>query len=68
MDYFDADRLIENAQKYEKINREVTTTGGYLDLFEDMYNFNRKIKYPLRFDAQESGKMRILTAERTVKN
>jgi len=58
LDYFDADRLIEGAQKYEKINREVTSTGGFLELFEDIYNFHKKVKFPLKFDAQQSTKMR----------
>lgn len=58
LDYFDSDRLLDGASKYEKINREVTTSGGFLDLFEDIYNYHRKIKHPLKFDALQSMKTR----------
>lgn len=58
VDHFDPKRLIEGATKRAASIKGRPNTEGYLELFEELYNFGRKTQHPLRFDAQQAMKSR----------
>lgn len=61
---FDSHRLIDSIQK----RAGSWINGGhwidYLQQLEDFYNFGRKVKVPLKFDAQESMRLRSAASKR----
>lgn len=61
---FDSHRLIDSIQK----RAGSWINGGhwldYLQQLEDFYNFSRKVKVPLKFDAQEAMRARMPTNKR----
>ena len=61
--YFDPDRLIAGAERKSKEIKSITKLDLFYSLFEELYNFNRKEKRPLSFDAQEAMKNRRLFAK-----
>lgn len=52
--YFDPSRLISGAEKRSAEIKSVTKMDLFFDLFEDLYNYNRREKHPLRFDAEQA--------------
>jgi len=50
--YFDPDRLVSGAEKKAGEITSITKIDLFFTLFEDLYNFNRKEKKPLEFDAR----------------
>lgn len=57
---FDANRLIEGARRKPGLLICNKTLEGFLDALEETYNFGRKDKTPLRFEAKEAMKARSL--------
>lgn len=58
VEYFDAERLIDGVTKRAASIRPASSMGLSLELMEHCYNFSRKTKYPLRFDAEHAMKLR----------
>lgn len=58
VDYFDPERLIAGAHRHGGAIKNMATADGFLELFEELYNFGRKGRAPLRFDAIEAMKSR----------
>jgi len=56
--YFDPDRLVNGARKRSSEIKSITKIELFFDMFEDIYNFGRKEKHPLRFDAEQAMKSR----------
>jgi len=50
--YFDPDRLVSGAERKASEIKSITKIDLFFTLFEDLYNFNRKEKKPLEFDAR----------------
>lgn len=60
VDGFSPDRLIEGADRHGGAIKNMGTADGFLELFEELYNFGRKQRVPLKFEAAE--KMRDRSA------
>lgn len=58
--YFNPSRLVSAASKKSAEIKSITKMDLFFDLFEDLYNFNRKEKHPLRFDAEQAMSQRRL--------
>lgn len=56
--YFEPDRLIESVGKRSAAWGNGGSTQDFLSQIEEFYNFGRKTKCPLKFDAQEAMRMR----------
>ena len=54
VDYFDPDRLIAGAENKVAAIRNMGTTEGFLELFDELYNHGKKDKKPLKFDAEQA--------------
>lgn len=54
--YFDQKRLVKGAASCSRISPNTTSTAAFLELFEDLYNFRRKVTFPLKFDADVAAK------------
>lgn len=65
VDYFDESRIIETASKRPELLSPAGTRDAYLDVLTEVYNFGRKIKAPLRFDAERAMKDRKTTFGRS---
>ena len=52
--YFDPSRLVSGARKKSAEIKSITKMELFFDLFEEIYNYNRKEKHPLRFDAEQA--------------
>jgi hypothetical protein len=52
--YFDQDRLIHGAIKRSAELKHVTRLELFYEMFEDIYNYGRRDKQPLRFDAEQA--------------
>lgn len=50
---FSPDRLVEGAERHGGAIRNMGTAEGFLELFEELYNFGRKHRTPLKFEAEE---------------
>lgn len=58
VDYFDENRIIQTVQRRPDQLYNAGTREQFLALLEDLYNFNRKTREPLRFDAEEAMRQR----------
>jgi len=58
VDYFDQKRLISGANRHGKAIKNMADLEGFLEMFEEIYNFGRKDRAPLKFDAVEAMKAR----------
>lgn len=56
--YFEPMRLTESISKRSAAWGNGGTTNDFLEQIEEFYNFSRKTKVPLKFDAQEAMRMR----------
>ncbi len=61
--YFDPDRLVSGAEKKANEVKSITKIDLFFSLFEDLYNFHRKEKRPLEFDAKAA-----MTSRNIIKN
>lgn len=52
--YFNPSRLLSGAEKKSAEIKSITKMDLFFDLFEELYNYNRKEKHPLRFDAEQA--------------
>lgn len=53
VDYFDPDRLVDVAQKDPQLVRKCGDQGSALEIIEEMYNFRKRTRQPLKFDAEQ---------------
>lgn len=58
VDYFDESRLIEAVQKRPGMLSRQGTRDGFLQMIEEIYNFARKVRVPLKFDAEQAMRAR----------
>jgi hypothetical protein len=58
VDYFDENRIIETSQRRPELLSNCGSRDGFLQMLEEVYNFNRKTRAPLRFDAEEAMRIR----------
>jgi len=58
VDYFEAKRLIKGAARHSGAIKNMGNKEAYLDLYQELYNFGRQDRAPLRFDAEEAMKLR----------
>lgn len=61
VDYFDESRITDTVSRRPGLLQPAGTRDAYLDLLEEIYNFGRKVKAPLRFDAEQVMKHRKAT-------
>lgn len=54
VDYFDETRIIKTARRRQEMIVQCGKTEVVLEVLEEIYNFSRKIKMPLKFDAQQA--------------
>lgn len=52
--YFDESRILGTAEKRPDMVHKAGTLDGYLSMLEEIYNFKRHIREPLKFDAQQA--------------
>lgn len=52
--YFDPERLVNGAIKRSAEIKPVTKMELFYELFEDLYNFGKRDKQPLKFDAEQA--------------
>lgn len=55
---FDAERLISGAKRSPERLVNYGTTEGYLEMLEEVYNFGRKIKEPIKIAAENAARIR----------
>lgn len=67
VDYFDESRIIETVSRRPELLAPAGTRDAYLDVLTEIYNFGRKAKAPLRFDAEQAMKERKATFGRSSK-
>lgn len=58
VDYFDPKRLIKGATRHSGAIKNMGNKEAYLDLYQELYNFGRQDRAPLRFDSDEAMKAR----------
>lgn len=56
--YFDPQRLVASARQRPHAVKSVTKIDLFYDLFEELYNFSRREKFPLKFDAEQAMRAR----------
>lgn len=52
VDYFDFDQLLQAAETHQGLIKSMADMEGYLGLFDELYNYHKRDKKPLKFDAQ----------------
>ena len=65
VDYFDSARLIEKATRRPEMLTQYATRESYIEMLEEIYNFNQRTRAPLKFDAQEIMRLRITNLKKT---
>lgn len=63
VEYFDENRIIQTVQRRPDQLYNAGTRDQFLALLEDLYNFNRKTREPLKFDADQAMKNRNPAAQ-----
>ena len=58
VDYFQEDRLVSSLQRRPTLLTSCGDRDSYLQAIEEIYNFARKTRVPLRFDAEEAMRQR----------
>lgn len=58
VDSFDRERLLAGAERHGGAIKNMADFEGFLDVFEELYNFGRRDRAPLKFDAREAMKSR----------
>jgi hypothetical protein len=58
VDGFEDYRIMEAAQKRIHLFSKQPTRDAYLQLLEEVYNFNRKVRVPIKFEAEEAMRKR----------
>lgn len=61
VDDFSPSRLIDGADRHGGAIKNMGTMEGFLEIFEEMYNFGRKQRIPLKFQASEKMRERSAT-------
>lgn len=59
VNYFDPSRLVASIQQRPHHAKSVTKLELFYEVFEELYNFARREKRPLKFDAEQAMKARI---------
>lgn len=54
VDYFEEARLIETASRRPDLIQSCGTRDAYMSMIEEMYNYHRKARSPIAFDANEA--------------
>lgn len=58
VDYFDSERLIETAEKEPHLIKRVGDQETALEVIDDIYNFRKRVRQPLKFDTEEAMRLR----------
>lgn len=64
VDYFDDSRLVDSFRKRPDALQNAGDREGFLDMIHEAYNFARRSRVPLKFDAQEAMRQRIPIGKR----
>lgn len=62
--YFEPERLVRGAEKRSSEIKSITKIDLFFDMFEDVYNYGKKDKRPLKFDAEQAMKARRIMSNR----
>ena len=54
VDYFDKSRILQTSRRRPEMLAQCGKTEIVLEVLEEIYNFNRQVKMPLKFDAQQA--------------
>lgn len=57
--YFEPSRLVSGATRHGGAIKNMGNTQAFLEMFEELYNFGRKQRLPLKFDASEAMNERL---------
>jgi len=54
VEYFDESKIVSTSERRHEMLSQCGKTEVALEVLEDIYNFGRKVKMPLKFDAQQA--------------